>query len=243
MATENKYNITLAPGMEKAELVIRTLSTPNEIAVQPPVPIHISGTIDSVTRFLATRKINTEKAHILVNREKLTITLIINEDDAFLRGGISGKIEVHPAFESFGINTGKVWTPSKLGLFCKMNRAFFVDKSENMKIVKELTNFTAKVNSSLDRSVSESGDKTDNFQQIVESNIPAVFKLKIPVVKGAQADLLEVETFADINGRDVSFTLISPEANQVIEDMRNKLIDQELAKIDKMGLGITTIEV
>ena len=35
---------------------------------------------------------------------------------------------------------------AELGLFFKMNRAFFADKSENMALVTTLMNFTADVN-------------------------------------------------------------------------------------------------
>ena len=240
---ENKFNITLAPGTEKAELIIRQLDEPNEIPVKAPLALSISGVIGSVKTFLETRKIYVPKSHILVDRENMTITLIVNEDNHYEKCQIVGKVEVHPSFQAFGINTGKVWTPAKLGLFCKMNRAFFASREDNMRLVKELMNFNGKVNSNIETSLRENGSKTDNFVQVVESNIPAAFTLKIPIIKGGSVETLEIETFADIDGRDVSFTLLSPGANQAIEEIRNEVIDKEVEGIRGLNLGITIIEV
>lgn len=70
-----------------------------------------------------------------MNREAVEITLIINESDEYKRGKVAGKLSYNPKFIEFGINSNKVWTPTELGLFIKMNRAFFADRNENMKLV------------------------------------------------------------------------------------------------------------
>jgi len=187
-------------------------------------------------------QIDLTRSHILVNREKVTITLIMNENDDYLRGQVIGKLETEPKFEEFGINTGKVWTPTQLGLFFKMNRYFFTSKEDNMKLVNDLLNFTATVNNSIQRSVKESGDKTDNYEQVVNSNLPKSFNLKIPIMKGFRADIIEVETFAQINGKEVAFTLISPGAQASYEEVRDTIIDTEIKKFEDLVPMIPIIE-
>jgi hypothetical protein len=242
-----KLQVNLAPGMSKAEIIVREVSEVNELAVKPPVKLKLEGVISSVQEFLSKRKdqeyqINQKRCHILVNREKISIKLVTNESDEYLQGSVLGTLAEHPKFIEFGINTGKVWTPTELGMFFKMNRAFFTDKAENMRLVTELMNFTATVNNSIERSAKENGDRTDKFAQTVNSNLPPAFTLKIPIFKGTPAETLEVETFAQVNGREVAFVLLSPAANQTMEDIRDKVIDEQLSKIIEICPDIAIIE-
>lgn len=242
-----KLAVNFAEGIQKGELVIREVTTVNELEIKAPLKLNIKGVIGSVSEFLSKRKdqsdqINEKRCHILVNREKISIELIYNENDEYQTGSIKGTLEEHPKYKEFGINSGKVWTPTELGMFFKMNRSFFPDKAENMKLVTELMNFTAKINSSIEKSARENGDRTDNFAQTVNSNLPASFTLTIPIFKGTQAESLEVETFAQVNGRDIAFVLLSPAANQTMEDIRDKVIDEQLAKIAENCPNIAIIE-
>lgn len=242
-----KLELNFHPGTEKAEIIIREVEKVNELEIKAPLKLNIEGVIGSVFEFLSKRKdqddqINQKRCHILVNREKISIKLVFNEHDEYQTGTIKGVLEQHPKFKEFGINSGKVWTPTELGMFFKMNRAFFLDKTENMKLVYELMNFTAKVNNSIDRSVKENGDRTDNFAQTVNSNLPASFTLTIPIFKGTQPESLEIETFAQVNGREVAFVLLSPAANQTMEDIRDKVIDEQLQKIAEICPDIAIIE-
>ena len=104
-------------------------------------------------------------------------------------------------------------------------------------------NFTATVNNTLERSVKENGDRKDNFTQVVNSNLPESFTLAMPIFKGMQSETLEVETFAQISGREVSFLLLSPGANQALEDIRNKVIDEQIVAIKEVAPNIALIEV
>jgi hypothetical protein len=242
-----KFQIQLAEGINKAEVIIREVDSVNELPVKAPLKLDVRGVIGSVQEFLSKRKdqadqINQKRCHILVNREDISIKLVFNENDDYLFGNVTGKLAEHPKFLEFGVNTGKVWTPSELGMFFKMNRAFFSDKSENMKLVTELMNFTATVNNSIERSAKENGDRTDKFAQTVNSNLPKAFTLKIPIFKGMPAETLEVETFAQVNGRDIAFVLLSPAANQTMEDIRDKVIDTQLEQIRVICPDIAIIE-
>lgn len=242
-----KMQVNLAPGMEKAEIIIREVNKVNELEVKPPVKLNLRGVIGCVAEFLSKRQdqeeqINQKRCHILVDREQISIKLVFNENDEYQTGSIQGVLAMHPKFEEFGINTGKVWTPTELGMFFKMNRAFFGDKAENMRLVSELMNFTATVNNSIERSANEKGDRTDKFAQVVNSNLPKSFILNIPIFKGMPAETLEVETFAQVNGRDIAFILLSPAANQTMEDVRDKVIDEQVKEIRELCPDIAIIE-
>ena len=242
-----KLQINFAPGMAKAELVLREGVAPKELDPKAPVKTKLNGVIGAVVEYL-TKRINTgqfaqKDCHILVNRENIEITLIINEADEYKRGELVGKLGYNPKFVEFGINGGKIWTPTELGMFIKMNRAFFADRSENMKLVSCLMNFTADVNNKIDRAVKENGNRTDNFAQVVNSNLPESFTIQMPIFKGMQPETIEVETFAQVNGREVAFVLLSPGAQATLEDLRDKVIDEQLKQIREIAPEIAIIEV
>lgn len=246
MQTE-KLQINLSPEMPKAEVIFRDVDTVNELPVLAPIKTDISGVLGAPLEFLQKRKtvsvqINQHTCHILVDREKMSITLITNEHDPYLCGKITGKATVHPKFAEFGINTGKGWDPNELGQFFKMNRASFIDKSENMSIVSQLKSFEAKVNTQIVKQKSENGDFADNYSGVVMSNLPGAFKLGIPLFKGRPAEEIEVEFYASINGRTVTLQLYSPGANAAIEEIRDTMIDDELAKIRETCEDIAIIE-
>lgn len=185
--------INFADGVTKGELIIREVQKVNELEIKAPIKIHLSGTIGAPYEFLSKRKdqtdqINQKRCNILVDREEISIGLVINENDEYTTGNVKGTLDIHPKFKEFGINTGKVWTPTELGIFFKMNRAFFSDKAENMRLVSELINFTATVNNSIERSAKENGDRTDKFAQVVNSNLLKSFILTIPIFKGMPAE-------------------------------------------------------
>lgn len=246
MNTE-KFQINLGDNISKAEITLREGSAVKELELKAPVKTDISGVLGApleyLTKRVGTGQFTQERSHIIVNREEITIQLVINEDNEYLRGKVIGKLEFHPKFEEFGINAGTVWTPTDLGMFFKMNRAFFPDKNVNMKLVTDLMNFTATVNNTIERSVKENGGRTDNFAQVVNSNLPGSFVLNIPIFKGLPAETLEIETFAKVSGREVAFVLLSPSANQTLEEIRDKAIDEQLNKIKDITPDIAIIEI
>lgn len=199
-----------------------------------PVKTQIRGTISSVTRFLDKRihLIDVNNAVILVDRAHVKIKLIINMDDPYREGFVEGVLELDPRFTAFGINEpAQAWQPVPLAMFMKMNRSFFTSKEENMQYVSTLMNYKATIEQKVERNRNEKGDITDNFQQVVNSNLPQVFHLSIPIFKGYPKESIEVETFANVDGRDVRFALLSPGANDTLEDLRDKAIDEELEEI------------
>lgn len=242
-----KFQVVLSEGVKKAEIIVREVKEVNELPVLKPLKIGIRGTIGAPLEFLTRRmdqadQINQKRCHILVDRQDISIKLVYNENDEYNTGTVIGVLEAHPKFVEFGINTGKVWRPAELGLFFKMNRSFFATREENMKLVSELMNFSATVNNSIQRSVKESGDRTDNFEQVVNSNLPKSFTLNVPIFKGKGSEIIEVETFANINGREVAFTLLSPAAQATQEDIRDNVVDEQLKEIRVLCPDIAIIE-
>ena len=217
---------------------------PKQLDQLAPVKFYESGTINAPLEFLKFRvgDIDQHKAHILVNRDALTITLMFNEDDPYTIGSVKGVLRLSDVFQKFGINTDKKWEPEELGQFLKLNRTYFVSREENMKVVNALKTFDAKVNQIVQRETKENGNKAFSFRQAVESNIPETFKLRLPVVNAGGPMEIDVETFSNIDGAHVSISLQSPGANDIIEDIRNNYITGMVTELRDVAPEIVIIE-
>lgn len=258
-----KLQLNFAEGQQVAEVVIREVSRVNELDVKPPVKVDISGTIGAPLEFLSRRFGHSEhgyaienpskadvmmshfdptRCHVLINREKVTILLVIDEHDEYKRGTVLGTLELHPKFKEFGINQPKVWHPNDLGQFMKMNRAFFPDKGKNMSLVSELKNFEARVDSIIQKQKEDKGSFADNYSGVVTSNLPDLFTVELPVFKGYAKEMIEVEFYATVSGREVMLQLVSPAATELFETLRDKCIDEQIEKIREIAPNMVIIE-
>ena len=244
--SENKLNVVVPKDYNGTpiEVVLREGEAPVVRDPKEPERVVISGTIDTPFRWLEKRieLINQKASNIIVNRDVMGIALTVDETN-YYQSDIRGELKTSKEMMEFGINAEKKWEPIKLSKFLKMHRAFFTDKSQNMMLVSTLKNFKAKVNQDIERSKEENGSKVDNYSQVVDSNLPKSFKLNIPLFKGFACEEIEVEIYADVDGRDVSLSLVSAGANEAIEEYKNKVIDEQLEQIRQIAPDIVIIEV
>ena len=96
--------------------------------------------------------------------------------------------------------------------------------------------------SKVENSRQDNGSRTDNYSQVVNSNLPASFNLIVPIFKGRPAEEIEVEIIADVDGRNIRLSLCSPGAEVIVEEERNKAIDEQLLLIRKLAPDIAIIE-
>lgn len=179
-------------------------------------------------------------SYISVDRELGKIELI---EDAGMKDAnkFVGQLTVDPRFEKFGINSRKEYTTHELADFIKMNRSFFETKSTAMKLITKLRKFKAKVDKDIENEDNRRGDRRILIAQVVDSNIPESFKLDIPIFKGQPRQKIEVEIAIDSG--DFSCKLISPQAADFIEEIKDELIDEELIAIQEMWPDLQIYEV
>lgn len=244
--SENKLNIVVPKDYNGTPItvVLREGKAAEPLNPKEEEKINISGTIDAPFNWLEKRidMIPQLYSNIIVCRDAMSITLTIDETN-YYKKEIKGSLRPSKEMNEFGINSDKKWEPAKLSQFFKMHRSFFKDKSENMKLVSTLKNFKAKINQDIERSKEENGNRTDNYSQVVDSNLPKSFKLSIPLFKGFAPEGIEVEIYADVDGREVSLSLVSAGANEAIEEYKDKVINEQIEKIKSIAPNIVIIEV
>ena len=261
MKAEN-FNVNFANGEGVKEIILRETNHVNEpLPILEPKKVEIVGTISAPYAFLEKRwgagvcecdcegnrpapQIDHERTHIIVDRDHLKMMLVCNETDARNEMTITGKIELSRQFKAFGVNMDDVsFEPEQLANFFRINRSYFKERNENMTLVSQLKSFRAKIETEVEREKKDNGSVTDVYKKVVNSNLPESFKVCIPIYKGAKPEEIEIEVIATVNGRDVSLELISPDAASIVEEVRDKLIDEQLEKIREFAPEIPIIEV
>jgi len=216
-----------------------------------PHNVTILGNIDSVFNWLVKRldidvlfagnRVNQSVSHVIINRDKMSIGLVFNETDPLKMGEIIGELEEHPEFKKWNINTGENWNHDELAEFIKMNRSSFKSKQEAIKLSAELKTLKIKV----DKEVEASSDNRGNVkvmlaQKVVDSSIPKSFRLTVPVFKGQEKQEFEVEIYVNPNNYQV--TLISPDAADIISELRDSVIDEQKRNIEDIAPDLVIIE-
>lgn len=211
------------------------------LPLQEPTALEINGNYDAVSRFVKNRSENIKSlpCHILINREKKTIRLVVDENN-YYAGMVTGKLELTELFRSFEINTGKSRTTFELADFIKMNRSCFQSPSVAANLVTLLNNFKAKVDRDLENSDDRRGNKALAIRQIVESNVPDSFKVALPIFKGQKAVNIDIEVNIDTD--NFNCTLISPQAAEIVKLSVDHIFDDEIEKIKETNLDILIIE-
>ncbi len=232
-----EVNVHVKEGTETLEIL-----QGDALARKEPLQVNINGLINAPLEYLSKRQdvIEHKKCHLIVNLSKGAINLIVDEKNAY-KDTITGKLKVNPDFESFGINDGTTRDTFELADFIKMNRFFFNDKNTAMKLVSDLKNFKAKVKKQIEASDNDRGNTRVLHDQVVQSNIPESFDLTIPIFKGQPDQTFKVEI--NINGNNFACALISPDAKDLINEVKSELINEQVEKIRGLAPDIAILEV
>lgn len=239
-----KIVINAADGTQ--EIIIREGQAPKVLEEKAPLALDIAGQLGCVKEFLSKRinagQFQQKDCRIIVDRNEVSIKFIFNERDEYNRGSVLGRLSLHPDFACLHINRNETWTPVELAMLLKMHRYWFADRAKGMELVTTLMNYKADIQQKVEQSVEGNGSRADNFAQVVNSNLPKTITLLLPVFQGSKPQPVEIEFFAKVDGRDVSFFLMSPGANEIVENFRDEAIDAELSQIKEIAPEIAIIE-
>lgn len=211
------------------------------LPLQEPKYVSIHGTIDAPARWVEKRKddIVSADAHVLVDRDRMTITLNTDENSAY-SDKIVGTLTLSTEMQEFGINTGEYMSCFDMADRIKQLRTYFETQQEAMKLVTELRNFKAKIDKELELNDDKRGNQMIFKAQTVESNLPKSFKVNMPIFKGTGKRTFEVEV--EINPNDLSCTLVSPDAHDIVVQERDSQMDGVLVRIAEAAPNIVIIE-
>lgn len=113
-------NIENYTGEKPIEVIYRTgvaAKAQESLPTKEPVKVNISGVISTPFDWLEKRidLVDQKRANVLVNRESMTITLTVNEDDEYTKGVLKGTVELSEVFKKFNINGNTGWILTSWG--------------------------------------------------------------------------------------------------------------------------------
>ena len=217
---------------DQKELVIRT---GDALPVKAPEKLNITGSITAPMDFMSIIKPDSQKDVVTFSEEEMRITYTKNYESAY-SDSIVGKLKINPDLTKFKINTGSTFTLKELASLFKMNRIFFVDRDECNLLVEKLNKFKAFISVELEKNKDDRGNKKEVLDKKVSSDIPERFNLNIPIFLGQPKVVFSVELCFDTTESSVSIWLESAELQELIIGTRERLIGEQILKIEELGL-------
>ncbi len=215
-------NIHVYPIMKDTTKLI--ISHSNELEPRPPVKVDITGDIDAPQRYWEKRKEDYDhhKCHVLVR--DYAIKLVLNEDDPFRNGSITGRLTLDPECSIWGINhEGTEYDNLSLAKLIKNNQFLFADKKEWSNMFNSLIQFDANISVNLKNIQETSGDMEKARKITVTNNIPKKFVLKTRIY-GQTREEYVVELGAIVQGQSVNFYLDSSQLAFRLSEMKDELL-------------------
>lgn len=206
--------------------------------IYEPVRQNITGAITAPAEWLRVRNSVKETDHVIFNNTEMTIAFVYNE--RMPEGGaVMGALKYNPDLLAIlNLNMMNQYTPKELGALLKRNRVFFTDRDENSKMVTLLNNFTANVQSEIEANQDTRGNKKASFEKKVTTNMPAEFKLTMPIYVGFAPKTFRVEICFDTTESTVRCWMESPELHEISITERDRIITEQLKPFRDAGLAV-----
>ncbi|GAA4328315.1 hypothetical protein [Flaviaesturariibacter amylovorans] len=227
MKTELQIN---APA---GEIVIR-----EGVALEPKPPrsIRIAGNITAVSDFLSVRRqsghghqnVDLSKAIVIVNKKDLTIRLELDPEDAY-GAEVVARLEVSDELKQFGINTTTTFTREALVKLIRFNKVWFDnDADKHASLLASYMAFNAQASTDMQQASDTRGNRTNNLQKTVNTNVPTEFILNIPVFKGEDPERFRVEICLDVTDGGARFWFESVELHELMQRRTDEIFNAQL---------------
>lgn len=205
--------------------------TGQALPAKPRADVAISGLIDAPSRFYLSKKelYDWRRGHVRVTADE--ITLIWGEHETEGRVEVCGELTLNKDLQNFKINKQHTYSHKELSQFLKMNRVWFADKDENIKVVSNLERFKARVTQEIESGNDMKGNKKYLFEQNVTHELQLKFTLSIPVYD-RRSLTFEVEILFDITDGNTKLWLESRELAELMQKEKEAIIQFEVSKFN-----------
>lgn len=226
-------------------IIIRQGDAPKQLDAIKPNKVHIEGTISAPSDFYKKRKDlhDPNKCHILFDKLKGTIILVVDENFAESNYKITGKVIENPELDPFCINEanscgGGMFQVKELMEVLKFNRIHFKDAAENAKIVTSLRNFKAKAEQTFTDANDNRGNSDKQKITKLETELAESFILEMAVHKGGEKKTFKVDILCKATSTAVEVYLESVELHDLKQKSMIEILGAELKEFE----GIVCIE-
>lgn len=247
---ENRINVVVPKDYngKPIEVVLRQGVAPELVPEKAPKLIKKSGEIDAPFRWLEKRidTIDQKKCNIAVSRRMMSIHLSIDEEN-FYSHEITGLLELSEEVKRLKINDSE-WDRNELARALAIRKRFFCDENEFARVIQalECTEIQEKRNSN---NINRKNSRGNSSSEYIEINTPESFKLMIPVLQGYEKKRITVSIYTNLamsehsHVLEAKFVLLSEDVYRYIEEVRDKLIDEQVGRLSSLAPQVPIIEI
>ena len=248
---ENKINVVIPKDYngKPIEVILRQGKATELIPEKAPVLIRKSGAIDAPLRWLEKRigMIDQNKSNICVSRRNMSIHLSIDEEN-FYGKNIIGLLELSDEIKNLKINCDfnncdckDEWDPILLYTFLYGRKRFFPNDEEYKRTIDSLMTIETKTEKT---GKSTYGDFSGNNSYNIQNTVITIksFRLIIPILLGFERREITVTIFPKFVDDDLRYLLMSEDIDKYINEVRDRLIDEQIEKIRGIAPDIAIIE-
>lgn len=219
------------------------IRTGEALPLKEPNSVVITGTLMSPIEYYNVRHEHLVKknCHVLYSYEEMFIKLVCEETSAY-SAVVTGKLRLNRDLENFGINQSRTKTIKELKQFLKMNKFFFADINENLRIVSNLEKFNANIESTIEEHGDDRGNKKHTYEAKVSSNLELSFILEMPVFVGYPNRKFKVDICFDVRDKSVSVWLESSELLQIMTEDPKILVADAIKDFHESIKDVVIIE-
>lgn len=228
-------NLNIVDSSEEKDRIITILEGQAK-PYKPEKSIQILGTLTAPHAFLIGRgELDQTKIHLLIEKDKGALVLVIADTDPETTHKISGKLTEDSALLEFGVNNdSRKWGNRDMVKFLRKMKFYFADKSEHTTLIDSLQ----KWNISVERIFSDhNNDRTGETKMSLETKVNSIqllnsFVLEIPIYQGYPKVKFKVDIGIDTLQTQAQLYFFSDELVELKNVFREKIIDEELSKFD-----------
>ena len=226
---ENKIELNVSEGTK--EVIIRNGDAP---ILKEPRVVSIKGDINAPGEFFKKRtsKIDLLRSHVEVDYQNFSIKLIVNEDNHYA-STIEGSLVLFPELSKLKINENKTYSPRELYDALKFNAGYFKNREQHNALCGKLIKFTSRIEVDFVNTNDFKGNIAHSKLTKIKTELDLKFILAIPVFKGVEPSVFEVEICLDTKDSGVICWLESVELHELKTDISKEAMKKSLNELSE----------
>jgi len=224
---------------EQKTLEVRTGAA---LPLKEPKVVSISGDINTISNYLRKRRdesghstqgVYLNKAIVYTDKANRNIRIDVDPENPY-GATVKGSLMITDELKQFGINTNQQFSREILVKLLRFTRRFFKSSEVHLNILTSYQAFKATGKTEHVSASDTRGNKTQNFNKEVDSNLPVNFVLSLPIFKGEKNEDFMVEICLELTDAGAHFWFESPELEELISIRTDEIFDAQLKEFEDL---------
>lgn len=229
MSNQNLHVKFEGDGQQKTLLIGQAL-TPREKDQH-----NVEGDISAPADYAIYRKPDPKFAHVQINSTARTILFVVDENDE-LSHTVKGSLELAPELSYFPTGYSNKKSLQEFRDLIKSGKRFMRDESEYQSLLKMLTDFKAHAEIKASNQKDDRGNLNQSVEVRLNTGVAENLNIKVPIFVGTDPVPVTLQICCEANNTgQITFWLLSPELDELIDEMGKKLLQEQAERFKGAG--------